>query len=170
MGKHWKTTRNQELYPFMEVVFAEVESVKFETEGADHDRCEASIATRNWARSGEDWDEIFRAKTKFCLCRHAFKKINTRRDQIKVSCYSFFWHSTCDDNPQTSVYQKKGYFPTRRVTGWGGVTIFSQLRVRRKKSPVSLADIEAILEIIEESWDDTSKDFGNKPRFIPGLF
>jgi chromosome segregation ATPase len=30
-------------------------------------------------------------------------------------------------------------------------TILSQLRVKRKKSPVSLADIEAILEIIEES-------------------
>ena len=30
-------------------------------------------------------------------------------------------------------------------------TILSQLRVRRKKSPVSLADIEAVLEIIEES-------------------
>jgi hypothetical protein len=30
-------------------------------------------------------------------------------------------------------------------------TILSQLRARRKKSPVSLADIEAILEIIEES-------------------
>ena len=30
-------------------------------------------------------------------------------------------------------------------------TIFSQLRARRKKPPVSLADIEAILEIMEES-------------------
>jgi hypothetical protein len=30
-------------------------------------------------------------------------------------------------------------------------TILTQLRARRKKSPVSLADIEAILEIIEES-------------------
>jgi hypothetical protein len=30
-------------------------------------------------------------------------------------------------------------------------TIFSQLRAKRKKSPVSLADIETILEIIEES-------------------
>ena len=30
-------------------------------------------------------------------------------------------------------------------------TILSQLRVRRKKSPVSLADIEAILEIMEKS-------------------
>jgi len=30
-------------------------------------------------------------------------------------------------------------------------TILSQLRARRKKSPVSFADIEAILEIMEES-------------------
>jgi uncharacterized coiled-coil DUF342 family protein len=30
-------------------------------------------------------------------------------------------------------------------------TILSQLRARRKKSPVSLTDIEAILEMIEES-------------------
>jgi hypothetical protein len=30
-------------------------------------------------------------------------------------------------------------------------TIFSQLRTRRKKSSMSLANIEAILEIIEES-------------------
>ena len=30
-------------------------------------------------------------------------------------------------------------------------TILSQLRAKRKKSPVSLADIEAVLEIIEES-------------------
>ena len=29
-------------------------------------------------------------------------------------------------------------------------TILSQLRARRKKSPVSLTDIEAILEIMEE--------------------
>ena len=36
-------------------------------------------------------------------------------------------------------------------------TILSQLRAKRKKSPVSLADIEAILEIIEESWENTSQ-------------
>jgi hypothetical protein len=34
-----------ELYPFMEVAIAEVESVKFETEGADRDRCGVLIAT-----------------------------------------------------------------------------------------------------------------------------
>jgi Chromosome segregation ATPases len=37
-------------------------------------------------------------------------------------------------------------------------TILSQLRAKRKKSPVSLAEIEAILEIIEESCDDTSQE------------
>jgi hypothetical protein len=35
--------------------------------------------------------------------------------------------------------------------GWGRATILSQLQAKRKKSPVSLADLEAILEIIEES-------------------
>ncbi len=33
------------LYPFMEMVLAEVESINFETEGADRDRCGALIAT-----------------------------------------------------------------------------------------------------------------------------
>jgi hypothetical protein len=33
------------LYPFMETALAEVESVKFETEGADRDQCGSSIAT-----------------------------------------------------------------------------------------------------------------------------
>jgi hypothetical protein len=36
--------------------------------------------------------------------------------------------------------------------------ILSKLRAKRKKSPVSLADIKAILEIIEESCDDTSQE------------
>ena len=34
--------------------------------------------------------------------------------------------------------------------------LLNQLKAKRKKTTVSLADIEAILEIIEESWDDTS--------------
>ncbi len=33
------------LYPFMEMVLAEVESINFEIEGADRDRCRGSIAT-----------------------------------------------------------------------------------------------------------------------------
>jgi hypothetical protein len=31
------------------------------------------------------------------------------------------------------------------------------LKAKRKKSSVSLADVELILEMIEESWDDTSQ-------------
>jgi hypothetical protein len=45
MGQTLKTQPGAELYPFMEMVFAEVESVKFETKGADRDRCRGSIAT-----------------------------------------------------------------------------------------------------------------------------
>jgi len=48
-------------------------------------------------------------------------------------------------------------------------TILSQLRAKRKKSPVSLADIEAILEIIEESWENTSQWLGIKPGSSPGF-
>ena len=33
------------LYPFMEMVPAEVKSINFETEGADRDQCGVSIAT-----------------------------------------------------------------------------------------------------------------------------
>ena len=35
--------------------------------------------------------------------------------------------------------------------------LLNQLKTRRKKFTVSLADIEAILEMIKESWDDTSQ-------------
>jgi len=45
MGQTLKKQPGAELYPFMEMAFAEVESVKFETEGADHDRCRGSITT-----------------------------------------------------------------------------------------------------------------------------
>ena len=48
-------------------------------------------------------------------------------------------------------------------------TIFTQLRARPKKSPVSLVAIEAILEIMEESWDDTSQIAGRSaPKFSLG--
>ena len=44
-GASIKKQPGAKLYPFMEMVLAEVESVKFETEGADRDRCGASITT-----------------------------------------------------------------------------------------------------------------------------
>jgi hypothetical protein len=50
MGQTLKKQPGAELYPFMEVAFAEVESVKFETEGADRDQCGVLIATRHRAR------------------------------------------------------------------------------------------------------------------------
>ena len=35
--------------------------------------------------------------------------------------------------------------------------LLNRLKAKRKKATASLADIEAILEILEESWDDTSQ-------------
>jgi hypothetical protein len=35
--------------------------------------------------------------------------------------------------------------------------LLKQLKAKRKETTASLADIEAILEIIEEPWDDTSQ-------------
>jgi hypothetical protein len=49
---------------------------------------------------------------------------------------------------------KQNSAPTARLSNKStpdAATILSQLRARRKKSPVSLADIKAILEIMEES-------------------
>ena len=50
--------------------------------------------------------------------------------------------------------KKQNSAPTARLSEKltpDAATILSKLRARRKKSPVSLADIEAILEMIEES-------------------
>jgi hypothetical protein len=49
---------------------------------------------------------------------------------------------------------KQNFVPAARLSEKltpDAATILSQLRARRKKSPVSLTDIEAILEIMEES-------------------
>ena len=35
--------------------------------------------------------------------------------------------------------------------------LLNKLKAKRKKSTASLADVDAILEILEESWDDTSQ-------------
>jgi hypothetical protein len=70
----------------------------------------------------------------------------------------------CDDNPPTSAYQKKDTSQhggsREEMTNLAPIAIgvkfpdatkiLSQFRARRKKSPTSLADIETILEILEE--------------------
>ena len=89
---------------------------------------------------------------------------------MKVSCHPFFdtvnkLQSTivCNDNPPTSAYQKKGTSQHGRsrkeianlaliaigVEFPEPAIILSQLRARRKKSKTDLADLEAILEILE---------------------
>jgi hypothetical protein len=48
--------------------------------------------------------------------------------------------------------------------------LLNKLKAKRKKSTASLADVDAILEILEESWMTHPRDFGHKPWFIPGIF
>jgi hypothetical protein len=111
MGQTLKKQPGAELYPFMEMAFAEVESVKFESEGADRDQCRvgSQVETERASRS----------------------EIEAERSSLK-----------------------KNYAPAATLSEKlepDAATTLSQLGARRKKSPVSLADIEAILEIIEES-------------------
>jgi hypothetical protein len=76
--------------------------------------------------------------------------------QIKVSYYPFFDTANklqntnaCNDNPPTSAYQKKGTSQHGGSRTGAGQQFSASSPARRKKSPVSLADIEAILEILE---------------------
>jgi hypothetical protein len=95
----------------MEMAFAEVESVKFETEGADRDRCRvgSQVETERASRS----------------------ELEAELSELK-------------QNSAPAATLSKKLTPE-------AATILSQLRAKRKKSPVFLSDIEAILEIIEES-------------------
>jgi hypothetical protein len=70
---------------------------------------------------------------------------------------SFFWYSTCDDNPQTRAYQKKDTSQHGGLRAGARQPFSVSSPAKRKKSPVSLAVIEAILEIIEKSWENTSQ-------------
>ncbi len=72
-------------------------------------------------------DKLFRFKRE----RASRKKIEAERSSLKKN-----------SSPAATLSEK--------LTP-DAATILSQFRAKRKKSPVSLADIEAILEIIEES-------------------
>ena len=72
-------------------------------------------------------DKLFRFKRE----RTDHKQIEAQRSSLK------------QNSPSAATFSEK-------LTP-DAAAILSQLRAKRKKSPVSLADIEAILEIIEES-------------------
>jgi hypothetical protein len=70
------------------------------------------------------------------------------RSQLETECAS-------REEIETELSEKEqNSVPAARISEKltpDAATILSQLRAKRKKFPVSLADIEAILEIMEES-------------------
>ena len=122
----------------MEMAFAEVESVKFGTEGADRDQCRIIwLKGKNYIGSGKKNEKL------------APITIGVEvRSQLEIECAD-----RSEIEAELSEL-KKNSAPAATLSeklAPDAATFLSQFRAKRKKSPVSLADIEGILEIIEES-------------------
>jgi chromosome segregation ATPase len=118
-----------ELYPFIETVLTEVESVKLELE--------AVRAENQLLQLGNSEVEVKTLKQELASLRSQLETERADRKQIEAQL------SEKEQNfsPAATLLEKSTP---------DAATILSQLRAKRKKSPVSLAEIEAILEIIEE--------------------
>jgi cell division protein FtsB len=119
-----------ELYPFIETVLSEVESVKLELE--------AVRAENHLLQLGSSLVEFENLNQELASVRSQLETERADRLEIEAELSKLKQNSA----PAATLSEK--------LTP-DAATILSQLRARRKKSPVSLADIEAILEMIEES-------------------
>jgi hypothetical protein len=119
-----------ELYPFIETVLTEVESVKLELE--------AVRAENELLQLGNSEVKFESLKQELVALRSQLETERADRKQIEAQLSEKEQNSS----PTTTLLEKSTP---------DAATILSQLRAKRKKSPVSLAEIEAILEIIEES-------------------
>jgi DNA repair exonuclease SbcCD ATPase subunit len=119
-----------ELYPFIETVLTEVESVKLELE--------AVRAENELLQLGNSSVEVENLNQELASLREQLETERASRGEIKAEL------SELKQNSAPAATLSENLAPD-------AATILSQLRARRKKSPVSLADIKAILEIIEES-------------------
>jgi hypothetical protein len=119
-----------ELYPFIETVLTEVESVKLELE--------AARAENQLLQLGNSSVEAETLNQELASLREQLEAERSSRGGIEAELSELKQNSA----PAATLSEKLAP---------DAATILSQLRARRKKSPVSLADIEAILEIIEES-------------------
>jgi hypothetical protein len=119
-----------EFYPFIETVLTEVESVKVELQ--------AARAENQLLQLGNSSVEL----------ENLNQELASLRSQLETECAS-----RERIGGKTSELKKNSALAATlsEKLAPDAATILSQLRARRKKSPVSLADIEAILEIIEES-------------------
>ena len=119
-----------EFYPFIETVLTEVESVKLELE--------AARAENQLLQLGNSSVELENINQELASLRSQLETERVDREKIEAELSKLKKNSS----PAVTLSEK--------LTA-DAATILSQLRAKRKKSPVSLADIEAILEIIEES-------------------
>jgi chromosome segregation ATPase len=119
-----------EFYPFIETVLTEVESVKLELE--------AVRAENELLQLGNSRVEVENFNQELASLRSRLETERASREKIEAEL---------SKKEQNSAYAAR----LSEKLALDAATILSQLRAKRKKSPVSLADIEAILEIIEES-------------------
>jgi len=119
-----------ELYPFIETVLTEVESVKLELE--------AARAENQLLQLGNSEVEVENLNQRLASLREQLETEGAERSEIEAEL---------SDLKKNSAYATT---LSKKLTP-DAATILSQLRAKRKKSPVSLTDIESILEIIEES-------------------
>jgi chromosome segregation ATPase len=119
-----------ELYPFIETVLTEVESVKLELEVA---RAENQLL-----QLGNSEVEVETLNQELASLRSQLQKERADRKELEAKL------SEVKQNFAPGATLSEKLAPD-------AAKILSQLRAKRKKSPMSLADIEAILEIIEES-------------------
>jgi hypothetical protein len=117
-----------ELYPFIETVLTEVESVKLELEAV---RAENQLLQLGNFEVGV---EAF--SQELASLRERLEAVQIENEKLKASQ------------------------PVAEFELPESADLLNRLKAKRKKSTVTLADIEAILEMIEESWDDTSQRLG----------
>jgi len=129
-GSNIEKQQDTELYPFIETVLTEVESVKLELE--------AVRAENQLFQLGNSEVEVENLNQRLASLREQLETERASRSEIEAEL---------SDLKKNSAYAAT---LSKKLTP-DAATILSQLRAKRKKSPVSFADIEAILEIIEES-------------------
>jgi len=117
-----------DLYPFIETVLTEVESVKLELE--------AVRAENQLLQLGNSEVEVENLNQELASLREQLETERASREEIQAELSELKKNSA----PAATLLEK--------LTP-DAATILSQLRARRKKSKTDLADLEAILEILE---------------------
>jgi len=117
-----------ELYPFIETVLTEVESVKLELE--------AARAENQLLQLGNFSVELENLNHELASLRSQLEAERADREEIEAELSELKQNSA----PAATLSEKLAP---------DAATILSQLRARRKKSKADLADLEAILEILE---------------------